>query len=164
MRHTILRAVLGLATVAATLVVGGTQAQAQPSDQSIDISDTTIFSVTPNGTVDAVGYLLQWYVPSLRSAYGYWNPTGDYAVTGGVWLENGPHTHTLISSPINPGDQGVSTGLYAIDRLSYPKTIDAAVHVVYTNDQGRTCDLWVASQSHDYSTGGTYGGSPTPIC
>ncbi|MGW7003894.1 hypothetical protein ACWGCW_13995 [Streptomyces sp. NPDC054933] len=164
--------------MAFTLLAGLTATatgSAHASTQPILISKTNIYTVK-NGD-RRVGTLTQTYYPDTRTAQATWWPNvWDAGATTtepvAIWLENGPHTHTLTSATAPTEIDAFSTPSYPIDKLAYPKTIDAAIHIkygyIYTTWYGeiesQECDLWVAAPSHDYSTGANHGGQTSAKC
>ena len=170
-------AVLGLCL---TGVVGGPvgSASAVESQCSVIGSPVGFYSdIAPVGYVK-IGSLDQEWCPNgigggepKRVAVATWTWSGAQYLSGytsedgSVWLENGPHTRTLSSLDAFP--EADFTVQYPIDYLAYPKTVDAAIHLryrVFDGASSRSCDLWVAGVSHDYSTGTNRGGAPSQFC
>lgn len=156
----VLTASASLATLAAT---------AAPAHASGDQVIAIVIPSTPTPSGETwLGILKQIWHPSDRTVTAAWDPQNPgvvswSATTTDMWLENGPNTRTLTSAHIYPWSW-TETSRYPIDNLAYPKTIDAAAHLVYYNAYGKYCDIWFATPSHDYSTGGQYGGSTNVSC
>ena len=168
------KSVIAALGIGLTSVVVGpvTAADAVEPQCSVIGSPVGFYSnVAPIGWVK-IGTLEQEWCPNgiaggepKRVALATWTwGLGEYQSNftfegGSVWLENGPNTRTLSSLDIFPGADFIVQ--YQIDRLSYPKTVDAAVHLryrAYDGGSSRSCDLWVAGVTHDYSTGQNHGG------
>ncbi len=172
MTSSIRRALVAFALTAG--LIAGSSISAQADTPTITISKTDIY--TGHGTNHRIGTLTQTYNPNTRTAQATWWPVGWDSGTGplekpSIWLENGPNTHTLTSATDNGYIDAFSTSPYPIDQLSYPKTIDAAIHIKYgyvymdiLEIKSQTCDSWVSGAAHDYSTGENHGGWTKYVC
>lgn len=175
---------LAIAGTTAAIVAGSVTAAHAYIDYDCEQigQDVSFYTEVPAGWIK-VGDLQQEWCPNganneepgSRQAVGVWSfNTGlgaygsDFTLeAGSVWLENGPNTHTLDSADIVNRPVNHTWVLYSIDRLPYPKTVDAAVHLKYRHYNGTSsheCDLWVAAATHDYSTGKTYDDKPDQVC
>jgi hypothetical protein len=165
-----------LALAGAAAVAPSTPAQAADSG-CVQIGSSVYFYTYVQIGIIEIGHMEQEWCPnglsgSPREAVGKWTwgaarYSTDFIMqsTNEVWLENGPNTRTLLSSPLTKlANYSLN---YQIDLLPFPKRVDVAVHLTYRHHTTAgyfLCEIYAAGVTHDYSTGNTTGGSGNRYC